>query len=52
MAVTDDLKRVPLFAELDRRALTKLAKRFREHIAPAGSILVREGSEVTPMPAC
>ena len=44
MAVTDDLKRVPLFAELDRRNLTKLAKRFREHIAPAGSIVVREGS--------
>jgi CRP-like cAMP-binding protein len=44
MAATDDLKRVPLFAELDRRQLAKLAGRFREHVAPAGSILVREGT--------
>jgi len=44
MAAADDLKRVPLFAELDSRQLKKLAGRFREHVAPAGSVLVREGT--------
>jgi CRP-like cAMP-binding protein len=44
MAATDDLKRVPLFADLDRRQLKKLAGQFREHAAPAGSVPVREGT--------
>ncbi len=44
MAAADDLKRVPLFSELEGRQLKKLAARFREHRAPAGSVLVREGT--------
>lgn len=41
--VTDDLRRVPLFADLGRRELGKLAERFRERTLPPGTTPVREG---------
>ena len=40
----DDLRRVPLFSDLDGRQLKKLADRFQERILPAGATPVREGT--------
>jgi len=40
---SDDLARVPLFADLGRRDLKKLADRFREQTLPPGTTPVREG---------
>ncbi len=42
--LTDDLKRVPLFADLDRRQLKKLAAHFRERLLQPGSTPVQEGT--------
>jgi CRP-like cAMP-binding protein len=42
-AATDDLKRVPLFAELDGRQLKKLAARFRERTVKPGTRVTTEG---------
>jgi len=42
--LTDDLKRVPLFADLDRRQLKKLADHFRERLLQPGSKPVQEGT--------
>ena len=42
--LTDDLKRVPLFADLDRRQLKKLAYHFRERLLQPGSTPVQEGT--------
>jgi CRP-like cAMP-binding protein len=42
--LTDDLKRVPLFADLDRRQLKKLADHFRERLLQPGSTPVQEGT--------
>ena len=39
----DDLKRVPLFAELDNRQLKKLASRFRERTVGPGTKVTTEG---------
>ena len=39
----DDLKRVPLFADLDNRQLKKLADRFREHTVGPGTTVTTEG---------
>jgi CRP-like cAMP-binding protein len=39
-----DLKRVPLFADLDQRQLKRLAERFRERILPPGATPVLEGT--------
>jgi len=39
----DDLKRVPLFAELDNRQLKKLAGRFRERTVGPGTQVTTEG---------
>jgi len=39
----DDLKRVPLFAELDNRQLKKLAARFRERTVGPGTQVTTEG---------
>jgi len=39
----DDLKRVPLFAELDNRQLKKLAARFRERTVGPGTKVTTEG---------
>jgi CRP-like cAMP-binding protein len=39
----DDLKRVPLFAELDNRQLKKLASRFRERTVAPGTHVTTEG---------
>jgi CRP/FNR family transcriptional regulator, cyclic AMP receptor protein len=41
--LTDDLKRVPLFSELDRRQLKRLAEHFRERTVKSGTTPVREG---------
>jgi CRP-like cAMP-binding protein len=41
--LTDDLKRVPLFADLERRELKKLAVHFRERLLQPGSTPVQEG---------
>ena len=38
-----DLKRVPLFAELDNRQLKKLASRFRERTVGPGTNVTTEG---------
>jgi CRP-like cAMP-binding protein len=38
-----DLKRVPLFAELDNRQLKKLASRFRERTVGPGTQVTTEG---------
>jgi CRP-like cAMP-binding protein len=43
-AATEDLKRVPLFEELDSRQLRKLAERFRERTVRANTRLVQEGT--------
>jgi CRP-like cAMP-binding protein len=42
-ATPDDLKRVPLFAELDNRQLKKLAGRFRERTVGPGTEVTTEG---------
>jgi CRP-like cAMP-binding protein len=42
-AATDDLKRVPLFAELDGKQLKKLAARFRERTVGPGTRVTTEG---------
>jgi CRP-like cAMP-binding protein len=39
----DDLKRVPLFEELDNRQLRKLAGLFRERTVDSGTRIVAEG---------
>ena len=44
MGVTDDLKRVPLFADLDERQLRKLGEHFRERNLAAGTSVVQEGT--------
>ena len=36
-------KRVPLFSELSERQLRRLAKDFRDHLVPAGSLLTKQG---------
>ena len=41
--VADNLKRVPLFAELNGRQLNKLGAKFRERIFEPGTSVVREG---------
>jgi CRP/FNR family transcriptional regulator, cyclic AMP receptor protein len=43
-ASVDQLKRVPLFADLDQRELQSLASSFKERIFEAGSTVVGEGS--------
>ena len=43
MALSDELKQVPLFSELSRRQLRTLAKRFRERSYDPGKAVVREG---------
>jgi CRP-like cAMP-binding protein len=42
-ASPDDLKRVPLFADLDGRQLKKLAGRFRERTVGPGTKVTTEG---------
>jgi CRP-like cAMP-binding protein len=42
-ATADDLRRVPLFADLDGRQLKKLASHFRERTVGPGTAVVREG---------
>ena len=42
-ASSDDLKRVPLFADLDNRQLKKLAARFRERTVVPGTRVTTEG---------
>jgi len=42
-ASPDDLKRVPLFADLDGRQLKKLAARFRERTVGPGTQVTTEG---------
>jgi CRP-like cAMP-binding protein len=44
MAAADELKRVPLFVDLDNRQLKKLADRFRERTLPQGSTPVQQGT--------
>jgi CRP-like cAMP-binding protein len=44
MGVTDDLRRVPLFSDLDDRQLRKLAERFRERALEPGTSVVQEGT--------
>ena len=41
--VTDELKRVPLFGELNQRQLGRLSRRFRERRLDAGMSVVQEG---------
>ena len=41
--VADNLKRVPLFADLNGRQLNKLAGKFRERSFEPGTSVVREG---------
>jgi CRP/FNR family cyclic AMP-dependent transcriptional regulator len=43
-ASVEQLKRVPLFADLDQRELQSLASSFKERIFEAGSTVVGEGS--------
>jgi CRP-like cAMP-binding protein len=43
-AATEDLQRVPLFADLDARQLRKLAELFRERTVRAGTRIVQEGT--------
>ena len=43
MALADELKQVPLFADLDQRQLRNLAKSFRERLYEPGGTVVREG---------
>jgi CRP-like cAMP-binding protein len=40
----EDLKRVPLFADLNRHQLKKLARNCQERTLPAGATPVREGT--------
>jgi CRP-like cAMP-binding protein len=42
--VSNDLKRVPLFADLEPRQLKKLAGSFRERRLPPGTTPVQEGT--------
>jgi CRP-like cAMP-binding protein len=42
-ASADDLRNVPLFAELNDRQLRKLARLFRERTVAPGTAVVREG---------
>jgi CRP-like cAMP-binding protein len=44
MAAADELKRVPLFADLDNRQLKKLADRFHERTLPKGSTPAQQGT--------
>ena len=44
MAIADDLKRVPLFSDLDGRQLKKLAEQFRERTLEPGTSVVQEGT--------
>ena len=44
MAITDDLKRVPLFSDLDGRQLKKLSEHFRERTLEPGTSVVQEGT--------
>ena len=44
MAIADDLKRVPLFSDLDSRQLKKLADQFRERTLEPGTSVVQEGT--------
>jgi CRP-like cAMP-binding protein len=44
MAIADDLKRVPLFSDLDGRQLRKLADQFRERTLTPGTSVVQEGT--------
>jgi CRP/FNR family transcriptional regulator, cyclic AMP receptor protein len=44
MAIADDLKRVPLFSDLDGRQLKKLADLFRERTLEPGVSVVQEGT--------
>ena len=43
-APVDVLKRVPLFADLNRRELGQVARLFKERRFPAGETVAREGS--------
>jgi CRP-like cAMP-binding protein len=43
VAVVDDLKRVPLFADLNQRQLGKLRKCARERVHEPGMTVLREG---------
>lgn len=42
-SVADNLKRVPLFAELNGRQLKKLGAKFRERTFQPGTLVVQEG---------
>jgi CRP-like cAMP-binding protein len=42
-AQAEDLKQVPLFADLDNRQLKKLASRFRDRTVAAGTQVTKEG---------
>ena len=44
MGVTDDLKRVPLFSDLDDKQLRKLGEHFRERNLAEGTSVVQEGT--------
>jgi len=44
MAVTEALRRVPLFADLDKRELESIAKSMRERTFSAGQTIATEGS--------
>ncbi len=44
MAAADNLKRVPLFADLSDRQLKKLAGQFRERTFQPGTAVVQEGT--------
>ena len=41
-SVTDELKRVPLFSELNQRQLKRLAEHFRERELQPGTAVVQE----------
>ena len=43
--VVDALARVPMLSGLDRKHLEKLARDFSEKTFPAGTVVVKEGSE-------
>ncbi|MFL5926643.1 MAG: cyclic nucleotide-binding domain-containing protein [Gaiellaceae bacterium] len=42
--ISEDLRRVPLFADLDRRQLKRLAGRLRERTLPPGTTPLEEGT--------
>jgi CRP-like cAMP-binding protein len=44
VAITDDLRRVPLFSDLEDKQLRKLAERFRERQLEPGTAAVQEGT--------